>query len=336
MSIAIVVPTYRRPQDLKKCLEALKKQTISPNEILIAVRDSDLQTQSFLKTFDRESLPLQEVRVSRPGQVAALNACIEQAQSDIISITDDDGVPHSTWLERIDYHFNRDRAIGGVGGRDWMYINDRLVEGESEVVGKVQWFGRTIGRHHLGIGQPREVEILKGANMSYRRAAIGDLRFNTRLLGTGAEVHNDLAFSLSVRKSGWKLIYDPLVEIDHYHGERFDEDRRGQFNQTAWFNEVHNHTLVLLDYLPLWRKAVFIVWAILVGTRKGYGFVQWLRFLPEEGSLAGRKWLLSMQARWQGLSTWLKTNKLDRVNPSSTPIAKGSGLDATKISIEKS
>lgn len=338
MSIAVIVPTYRRPQDLKNCLEALKKQTIGPSEILIAVRDNDLQTQSFLKTFDREPLALREVSVSQSGQVAALNACLEQVQSDIISITDDDGVPHPTWLERIKYHFNRDRQIGGVGGRDWMYINNELVEGESELVGKVQLFGRTIGRHHLGVGKPREVEILKGANMSYRRTAIADLRFDTRLLGTGAEVHNDLAFSLSVKKAGWKLIYDPQVEIDHYHGKRFDEDRRGEFNQTAWFNEVHNHTLVLLDYLPPWRRAIFLIWTVLIGTRKGYGLVQWLRFLPQEGNLAGKKWLLSMQARWQGCLTWFRSvaNNTGSGLSIDSNISDRSTLEINKISVDKS
>ena len=301
-NISVIIPTYRRPSDLKKCLEALKLQTKTPYEIIVVVRDTDIETRSFLDTFNSDSLPLKIADVTVPGQVAALNQGLENSKGEIIAITDDDGVPHPPWLERIESHFESDPNLGGVGGKDWMYIGDRLVTGEARTVGKVQWFGRTIGNHHLGTGQTREVEILKGANMSYLRKAIANLRFDTRLLGSGAEVHNDLAFSLNVKKSGWKLIYDPLVEIDHYHGKRFDEDLRDKFNDTAWFNEVHNDTLILLDYLPPVRRIVYLTWTILVGTRRGYGFVQWLRFLPKEGQLASKKWWLSMKARWQG---WL-------------------------------
>lgn len=317
MNITVIIPSYRRTKDLERCLIALKQQIRPANEIIVVVRDLDTGTKSFLDTFDCESLPLRRAEVTIPGQVAALNVGLEIAQGDIITITDDDGVPHPPWLKRIEAHFMADDRTGGVGGRDWVYIGNRLVEGEKDTVGKVQWFGRTIGNHHLGTGEPREVEILKGANMSYRRKAIANLRFDRRLLGTGAEVHNDLAFSLNVKKSGWKLIYDPLVSIDHYHGKRFDEDLRGQFNKTAWFNEVHNDTMVMLGYLPPWRKTVYLVWTILIGTRRGFGIVQLLRFLPKEGSIAGKKWLLSMQGRYKGCLTWLKNLAYSESNISS-------------------
>ena len=318
MSISVIIPTYRRPEDLNKCLEALKRQTRIPDEVIVAVRDSDRETRSFLETFRPESLDLKVADVTIPGQVAALNMGLRKSQGDIIAITDDDGVPHPPWLERIEAHFSADDAVGGVGGRDWMYVGGELITGEENVVGKVQWFGRTIGNHHLGVGEPREVEILKGANMSYRRAAIANRHFDDRLLGSGAEVHNDLAFALQTKKAGWKLIYDPAVEIDHYHGKRFDEDRRGEFNRAAWYNEVYNETLVLLEYLSPLRQAAFILWAFFVGSRRGYGLLQLLRFLPQEGKLAINKLFLSLAARTKGCMTKLQINNKHRNSKLST------------------
>ena len=308
MKISVIVPTYRRHQDLQRCLNSLKKQTRTADEILVIVRDIDIETWEFLESYEFEFLPLRTVTVTVTGQVAALNRGLDEATGDIIAITDDDGAPRPQWLYRIEAHFLSDHRLGGVGGRDWMYINNKLLKGDRDIVGKVQWFGRTIGNHHFGTGKPREVEIIKGANMSYRRAAVKDLRFDERLLGTGAQVHNDLEFSLSVKKTGWKIIYDPLVEIDHYCGDRFDEDRRDQFNSTAWFNQVHNKTLVLLEYLPPFRRTIFILWSILIGTRKNFGLVQWLRFLPKEGTLAGTKLIFSLRGYWQGWITWRQTS----------------------------
>jgi cellulose synthase/poly-beta-1,6-N-acetylglucosamine synthase-like glycosyltransferase len=309
ITITVIIPTYRRPKDLVRCLEALGQQTRPPNEVLVIVRDNDAETLTLLNKSCLESLlSLRLVEVKVPGQIAALNAGLNEAKCEIVSITDDDAVPSSKWLARIEEHFLSDKNIGGVGGRDWMYIDNQLIDGEREIVGKVQWFGRTIGEHHRGIGESREVEILKGANMSYRKTAIGNLRFDERLLGSGAEVHNDLAFSLSIKKAGWKLIYDPLVEIDHYHGKRFGEDQRGQFNEIAWFNEVHNGTLALMEYLPFVRRIVFTIWSVFVGTRKSFGLLQWLRFFPKEGELASKKWIVSMQGFWKGWQTWRQSN----------------------------
>jgi glycosyltransferase involved in cell wall biosynthesis len=278
---------------------------------LLVVRDTDDETWAFLKSLNPDSLPLCTVTVTVPGQVAALNPGLDAAQGDIIAITDDDAAPHADWLERIEAHFLSDSCVGGVGGRDWVYHGTELEDGARKVVGRVQWFGRAIGDHHLGVGEPREVDIFKGANMSFQRTAIASLRFDERLRGTGAQPHNDMAFSLAVKRAGWKLIYDPMVAIDHYPAQRFDEDQRYKFNEIAFINKVHNETLALLEHLPSTRRAVFLVWAILVGTREAPGFVQWLRFLPSEGSLAGQKLLASLRGRWQGWVTW-QESKFDK------------------------
>jgi cellulose synthase/poly-beta-1,6-N-acetylglucosamine synthase-like glycosyltransferase len=236
--------------------------------------------------------------------VAALNAGLDVAQGDIIAITDDDAAPRADWLARIETHILSESRVGGVGGRDWVNKGTQLDDGAREVVGKVQWFGRAIGNHHLGVGKVREVDLLKGANMSYRQAAIAGRRFDERLRGTGAQVYNDMAFSLAVRRAGWKLIYDPMVAVDHPAGNRFDEDQRNKFDDIALINLVHNETLVLLEHLSPAQRVVFLTWAILVGTRSAPGFLQWLRFLPSEGALAGQKLLASLRGRWQGWRTW--------------------------------
>ena len=306
MIVTVLIPTYRRPEDLARCLEALQKQTRSADEVLVVVRDTDAETWTFLEGFNPDSLWLRTVTVKVPGQVAALNAGLEAAHGDIIAITDDDAAPHAIWLERIESYFLSDSHVGGVGGRDWVYYRKQLIDSERKVVGRVQWFGKVIGDHHLGVGEPREVDVFKGANMSFRRSAIASVRFDERLLGAGAQVHNDMAFCLALRRAGWKLIYDPKVAIDHYAGDRFDEDQRAEFNDIALSNRVHNETLILLDHLSILRRAVFLIWAIVVGTQEAFGFIQWLRFLPREGTLAGQKLRASLRGRWQGWQTWLQ------------------------------
>lgn len=309
MKITVVIPTYRRSKDLARCLEALQKQNRLPDEVLVVVRDTDDETWKFLAAFNPDFLPLRSATVQVPGVVAAMNAGLEEAKGDMIAFTDDDAAPHPDWLARIEAYFLSEERIGGVGGRDWVYHGTKLEDGSSEVVGRLSWFGRMIGNHHIGIGEVREVDILKGVNMSFRRTAIKDLRFDRRMRGKGAQVHFEVAFCLALKRAGWKLIYDPKVAVNHYVGQRFDEDQRNSFNQIALTNLVHNETLILLEYLSPVQRAVFLLWAIVVGTREAPGFLQWVRFLPSGGNLSGQKWLASLQGRWQGWWTWQRSNK---------------------------
>ncbi|EAW35725.1 glycosyltransferase family 2 protein [Lyngbya sp. PCC 8106] len=304
MKITVIVPTYRRPQDLANCLEGLKNQVRLADQIIVTVRDIDTQTWTFLETLNPESLPLNIITVTASGVIAALNMALDAAHGDIISITDDDAVPRPEWLARIEAHFLSDDRVGGVGGRDFMYINNELKAGSRQVVGRLQWFGRVIGNHNFGVGEAREVDVLKGVNMSFRRKAIGDKRFDTRMLGTSSQIHYEIEFCLALKKAGWKVIYDPNIEVDHYLGKRFDEDQRNQFNELAMFNIVHNKTLAVLDYFSPIQRFIFMFWAILVGTRGERGLVQWVRFLPSEGKVAGKKLIVSIRGHFQGWKTW--------------------------------
>lgn len=274
----------------------------------MVVRDTDAETWQFLAQYTAHNLPLHTVKVTQSGVVAALNAGLAAVEGDIVSITDDDAAPHPDWLERIAAYFTCDSRLGGLGGRDWIHHGSKLEDESRPVVGQLQWFGRVIGNHHLGVGEPREVDILKGVNMSFRTQAIGQLRFDERMRGTGAQVHFEMAFTLALKRAGWKIIYDPNVAVDHYPAQRFDEDQRNNFNEIAFINLVHNETLVLLEHLPIIRRIVFLFWAIFVGTCDSLGLVQWLRFLPSQGQLAGKKLLASWRGRWQGYKQFVTRN----------------------------
>ena len=106
-------------------------------------------------------------------------------------------------------------------------------------------------------------------------------------------MHFEVAFCLALKRQGWMLIYDPAIVVDHYLAQRFDEDQRHQFNAIAFFNEVHNETVALLEHLSPLQRLAFFIWATLIGTRRAFGLLQWLRYLPSEGTLASKKWIAS-------------------------------------------
>lgn len=322
MHITVLIPTYQRPADLARCLNAIGQQQRLPDEVVVVARNTDTSTLAMLMNLDTPPYLLRTVEVAVPGQVAALNAGLDAISGDIIAITDDDAEPHPHWLQTLESHYQRDYAVGGVGGRDWIYINGQLRDaqvhpGANQIIGNVSWFGRSQGNHHIGAGEARSVDTLKGANMSFRRSAIADTRFDTRLWGTGAQVHNDLGFCLALKRKGWTLIYDPLASINHYPGQRFDSDQRRSFNQAALLDRVHNETLVMLEHLSFLGRIAYFVWFSLIGTRNNFGLVQWLRFLPQDKDISTTKLLTAFDGRRQGWQTWRQSSRKRAINQKS-------------------
>jgi glycosyltransferase involved in cell wall biosynthesis len=307
-TISVLIPTYRRPHELHRCFGALAAQTRRPDDVVVVVRDVDQETRTYLAARDALALPVRVVTVVTPGVVAAMNAGLDAIEADIIACTDDDAAPRPNWLAMIEWHFLQDERIAGVGGRDWIVGSDRV----RAVVGRVQWWGRAIGEHHCGVGPARDVDILKGVNMSFRRSSLAHRRFDTRLLGSGATVHFELSMALALRRAGWRLIYDPAVIVDHHQAPRVDEAQRSEFSPRALHDAVHNETLALLEYLPAARRHVFIAWAFAVGTRGAPGLIQWLRFIATRQSFPTRRLLASWQGRLSAWRRWRAEQGLSR------------------------
>ena len=65
MRISVVVPSYRRPDALARCLPALLAQERAADELIVVVRADDAETRQLLTTFPQVT----EVTVDRPGAV---------------------------------------------------------------------------------------------------------------------------------------------------------------------------------------------------------------------------------------------------------------------------
>ncbi len=300
-TVAVAIVSYQRPRQLLTCLEALVTQARLPDDVIIVVRADDYATRDALSARVADALPIHVVRVEVAGVVAARNAALAACRSDVIAFCDDDTCAHADWVERIIVHFADDPELGGLGGRDHCHDGVQFDERKSAVVGRVLWYGRTLGNHHLGYGPPREVHFLKGANMSFRLEATNGICFDTRLRGRKIQAHEDFGFSMAVRRAGWKLLYDPAVALDHYAFSRDQVHRtyvatKSLSNAEDYFDQCYNYTLAVIDELSAVRRAAFVVWSFLIGTRAHPGILQTARLTPSEGKAVWRKFLLCQRA----------------------------------------
>jgi glycosyltransferase involved in cell wall biosynthesis len=245
--------------------------------VIVVVREGDDITGATAKLW-QSPLPLEVVEVGIPGMVAAMNAGLKRCTGEIVAITDDDAMPRAEWLSRIEAHFVWDERLGAVGGRDWVH-RDAVDERNRALVGRVLWFGRAVGNHHIGAGPARDVDFLKGVNCAFRAAAICPIGFDERLRGAGAQVHNDMLACLAVKRAGWRIVYDPAIAVDHYPAPRYDRDERNKFDAMATADAAYNFRLALAELSPRWKRLAAFAWHYLVGTRGAPGVVNLLRML---------------------------------------------------------
>ena len=298
MLVSVLVPTYLRSHDLARCLAALRVQRRAPDAVLVTLRAEDEDSRALVDELASAWPALRSVPVTRGGVVAAMNAALAVAEGDVLALTDDDAEPLEDWLERIVSVLDSAPAVAGVGGRD----EQVAAPGSRTSVGRVQWFGRTIGNHHLGAGPPRDVDVLKGVNCAFRLPLLRSIGFDERLRGDGAQVHWELSLCLAIRRAGWRLVYDPAIRVRHHVSTRQGADQlhRGRFDAAPHADAVFNETLVLARHLSAGPRAAFAVWSILIGTAAEPGLFQVPRVLVSEGRAALKRWRVTQRARVAG------------------------------------
>ena len=290
MKISVVVPSYRRPDDLSRCLPALLAQERPADEIVVVVRTDDVDSRQLLSTYPM----VREVTVTEPGAVWAMAQGSLASTGDVIAFTDDDACPAPGWLRKIEATYATDPTIGAVGGRDIIHEPDGSLRVETlqPQVGIITRLGRLIGNHHRGTGPPRDVDVLKGVNSSYRRDV---LALPTGLRGAGTQIHFEVAMGVMVRQAGARLIYDPQITVDHHPAERQDRDKRGAPPASAVAGHAYNLT-TSIGLLGTSRMLARFAYAVIVGDRAMPGILRAVLLLGQgdraamtrlRGSLAG-------------------------------------------------
>lgn len=303
---SVVVPTYRRPEALRRCLDALAHQDAAPDEIIVVTRREDEASWAVVREHSKSiRLVSIDVPAGRPGVVAALNAGVEASSGEIVCLTDDDAEARPDWISRIHEAFASDPQIGAVGGRDWVFQDGRLEDGASSNVGTISWFGRVTGNHHLGVGPARDVAILKGVNLSVRGELIRQVGFDTRLLGIATEHHWEMGLCLRLLRMGYRIVYDPAIAVDHRPQPRVAEAR--EFGPRQVRNAAHNEMLAVLEHLPAWRQPMYLAWAFARGTRTAPGVAQLIRSLLTHGNARWSLFFGAQSGRILGLRTYRRS-----------------------------
>jgi glycosyltransferase involved in cell wall biosynthesis len=119
--ICICICTYRRPDILKRLLDALKTQRTEGRfscSILVVDNDKQKSAESVVEDFARENSVSAQYLVEAQQNIAlARNMAAANAKGDYLAFIDDDEIPPSSWLLTLfsaRENFDADGALGPV------------------------------------------------------------------------------------------------------------------------------------------------------------------------------------------------------------------------------
>ncbi|WP_242689045.1 glycosyltransferase family 2 protein [Pedobacter sp. SYSU D00535] len=119
MKISVVIPTYKRPKLLKRCLDALLNQQFDKNEFeVIVVSDGPdeetAQLATLMAVVNRPTFKFYQLP-EKKGPAACRNLGWLQARGVLIAFTDDDCIPTANWLSSISNYYTGEEAIAFTG-----------------------------------------------------------------------------------------------------------------------------------------------------------------------------------------------------------------------------
>jgi glycosyltransferase involved in cell wall biosynthesis len=112
--ISVIVPVFNDIDGLRRCLEALDRQTLPKSnfEVVIVDNGSHQPIAPMVMTFNFARCVIEEKR----GSYAARNTGVRIATGALLAFTDADCQPRPDWLEQASKIFDFEKTVSAIGG----------------------------------------------------------------------------------------------------------------------------------------------------------------------------------------------------------------------------
>jgi glycosyltransferase involved in cell wall biosynthesis len=207
MSVSVVVETVNAREDakgsladdLRGTLEALAKQSVAPDEVII-VLDDDVEPSAADEV--RRRYPYAKFAASKQSNYFdAKNAGAAMATGDIVALLDSDCQPAPDWLE---------------------LLLARFTPGVDGVAGRTRYVGRSLAARTFSVPDFAFVLEQEGGtstgmninNVAFRREVLLNHPFDARI-----RRHGGCYFLFNqLRAAGIRSVYEPRARTEHGHG----------------------------------------------------------------------------------------------------------------------
>jgi glycosyltransferase involved in cell wall biosynthesis len=235
--VTVAIATRHRTEGLLRCLDSLTRLDYPSFEVVVVdSAPTDDRTESALAKSGTWPFQLRYLRVARPGVAIAHNSALENANGDILAITDDDVEVDRHWLSVL---------VRAFVDFDAACVNGLILPAELEtdaqlLIERSGGFGRGFVPHVYELDKPESDPLFpftagrfgSGANMAFRTDWLRSYGGFDPATGTGSPArggHDILAY-LKVITAGRTLVYEPAAVVRHWHRREYEGMRRQAFN----------------------------------------------------------------------------------------------------------
>ncbi len=268
LTVSVLIPSWKRPQHLGRCLQSLAAQSRLPDQVILVWQAEDVETRDAAMRI-RQSMPfhLDILHNVERGIVPAENLALAHATGRVIALLDDDVTAPHDWLSR---HLSRlaDPKVGAVGGPAINHFPDGTAFPirRATPIGRLAWNGQLTGNMYdhpsdWASREPITVDHLVGYNMVLRRAAFD--RFEVGLRPYWQLFELDACLQAQAR--GYRVVFDYSNVVRHYPTNTvYDGSRDGDVDVKI-FNGAHNLAFIHAKH-SVWPLAPFrLAQQLLVG-----------------------------------------------------------------------
>ena len=261
LAISVIIPTYCREKPLIDSINDVLAQDYPNFEIIVVDQtiNHEAATEDYLqKLADAQKISWYRVDwASLPG---ARNYAVRRAKGEIVIFIDDDVKLEPNYLQNHVRNYQEHSEIGAVAGRvfDRMKLAD-YANAKDDSPYTIEYLPTEamdagIAWYYIDLVhtvKPQQVISARGCNMSFRKDIFTkyNIWFDERFRGSAVREESD--FCLRLRKTNYKIWYDPeanLIHLGEETGGCHDISTRSLKYQFTFY---HNHFLMALKNLTI-------------------------------------------------------------------------------------
>lgn len=222
LRVSIVIPAYNEERHLSACLQAIAKQSVLPDEVIVVDNNSSDKTAKVAQAFPF----VRVIHEKRVGRVFARNAGFDAVAGDIIGRIDADITLPPDWVAHVKAFYAKPESLRSAWTGGGYFSNIRLP--------RLVAFGYALLAfrfNRLLIGHP----TLWGSNMAITAAQWQQVRSQVCLRN---DIHEDLDLAMHVHDAGYTITYDETIQV------------------AAELKRVQSNRHELWDYLQWWPRTL--------------------------------------------------------------------------------
>jgi len=281
--IAVLIPSYDRPEMLGITLRSwLEANSVDKVFIMGEASSRDIlkKYEEIINKYNKDGRIIYKLAHKRLGSVKARNALLEMALEHgckyIVMADDDYLLSDKNSLVIMARRLDLDNRCGAIGGK--VAVSRRRSDPDFFLnlpMNLADLMSRFTGYVFLDIRHgPRFCEFLPPFFM-IRRDVLDKLRYD-EIFDTPTGFREESDFQLQIKRSGYRLIYDPRVYVIHLAAEEGGNRPKMSMRKRMYW-KARNHTIFILKWNKSTLKKIwYITFSVLILSLYRIWHVSWI------------------------------------------------------------